>query len=276
MGGVARTRELGGRIRAPAVAGLLYPADPEELGVEVGRLLTIAARGAPVPKALIVPHGALGYSGNVAGRAYGTLAPASESITRVVLAGPLHRGATDGLFVPESDVFATPLGIVPVDVGAIVSLLELPFVRCWDAPHRREHSLEMQLPFLQMTVHRLQIVPLLVGLATPAMVATALRRVWGGAETLVVATTDLSRRVALAEALARDRDTAAQIEKLELVPGQNAACGDVAVAGLLRVAADAGLVARTLDLATSADAGGDASDVVGYGSFALYPREAVG
>lgn len=272
---MARTRAAGRRIRAPAVAGLLYPADPEALADELGRLLTIAPRSAPVPKALVVPHGGLRYSGRVAGCAYGALAPASESIERVVLVGPLHHGDTDGLVVPESDVFATPLGPVPVDVAAIVSLLELPFVRCRDLPHRREHSLEMQLPFLQMTVHRLQIVPLLVGLANPAMVATALRRVWGDRETLVVATTDLSRRDTLAEAVRRDRETAARIERLEFGLGREIACGSDAVEGLLRVAAEAGLVARTLALATSADAGGDPSHVVGYGSFALQPRAAV-
>lgn len=269
MDDVVRTRAFGRRIRAPAVAGVLYPADPEELAEELGRLLEFAPPDAPAPKALIVPHGALRYSGSVAGRAYGTLAPVSETLTRVVLVGPLHRGAIDGLFVPEFDAFATPLGVVPVDVPAVVALLELPFVRCWDLPHRREHCLEMQLPFLQLLVHRLQIVPVLVGLASAAMVATALRRIWGGPETLVVATTDLSRQSTLAEAATRDRATAARIERFEFGLGRELACGSDAIEGLLRVAAEAGLHPRTLDLATSADAGGDPSRVVGYGAFAF-------
>lgn len=270
MGDVVRSRGFGRRIRAPAVAGVLYPADPEELGDELGTLLEIAPAGSPVPKALIVPHGALRYSGNVAGRAYGALAPSSESITRVVLLGPLHHGAVDGLVVPEFDSFATPLGLVPVDVPAIVGLLELPFVRCWDLPHRREHSLEVQLPFLQMLVHRLQIVPLLVGIASAAMVATALRRVWGGPETLVVATTDLGRRSTQLEAVARDRATAARIERLEFGLGRELACGSDAIEGLLRVAAEENLRPRTLQLATSAEAGDDPARVVGYGAFAFY------
>lgn len=267
---MVRTRDFGRRIREPAVAGILYPADPEALGEDIGRLLAVAPVDAPVPKALIVPHGGLRYSGIVAGAAYGALAPAAERITRVVLVGPLHRNAVDGLVVPESDVFATPLGHVPVDVAGVVQLLELPFVRCWDAPHRREHSLEVQLPFLQVLVHRLRVVPVLVGVANATMVATALRRVWGGAETLVVVTTDLSRRCAHFDAVARDRSTAARIERLEPSLGHEAACGSDAVEGLLRVAAEAGLAARTLDLGTSAEAGGDPAQVVGYGAFAFY------
>lgn len=267
---VGRSRSFGRRIRAPAVAGVLYPADPEELAEQLGTLLDSAPPGSPAPKALIVPHGGLRYSGGAAGRAYGTLAPASESITRVVLVGPLHRSAIDGLVVPESDTFATPLGLVPVDVPAIVSLLALPFVRCWDVPHRREHSLEMQLPFLQLLVHRFRIVPVLVGVANATLVATALRRVWGGPETLVVATTDLSRQGSQLEAVERDRATATRIERFEFGLGRDVACGSDAIDGLLRVAEENGLQPRTLDLRTSADAGGDPSRVVGYGAFAFY------
>jgi MEMO1 family protein len=257
------------RVRPPAVAGILYPADAVELSQAVGTLLAHApVADSRHPKALIVPHGGLRHSGHVAARAFRSLD--AGRITRVVLAGPVHRQHLEGIALPESEAFASPLGTVPVDVFGSAALLSLPWVRRADLPHRREHGLEMQLPFLQLLLKDFTVVPILVGRLSAELVATTLRRVWGGPETLVVVTTDLSQHRPYGDAQRRDRTTADRI--VRCLPGlePDCACGGTIVDALLVVAREHGLTPAMLDLANSGDTGGDAQRVVGYGAFGFY------
>jgi AmmeMemoRadiSam system protein B len=258
------------RERAPAVAGILYPADPAELAATIGRLLADAPLEAGRPKALIVPHGGLRHSGAIAAHAYRWLQLEPATITRVVLAGPAHRFAFEGIALPEADTFVTPLGRVPVDAAAKQSLLSLPWIRRTDVPHRREHAIEIQLPFLQLTLEHFTIVPLLVGHATVELVGTALRRIWGGPETLIVVSTDLSQHREYTEAQQLDHDTAERIVRCAAGLPDECACGRTIVDALLGIAAERHLVPRQFDLANSGDTGGDVSRVVGYGAFGFY------
>jgi AmmeMemoRadiSam system protein B len=258
------------RIRSPAVAGVLYPADARELSLTVGSLLACVPRTARRPKALIVPHGSLRHSGELAAHAFAALTRDPEPITRVVLAGPAHRRDVHGIVVPDSEAFATPLGTVPIDVAGRDSLLALPCVRRDDVPHRREHALEVQLPFLQLTLDRFALLPMLVGGVPSDLVAAALRRVWGGAETLVVVTSDLSQHRPYAEAQRLDRATAARIVRGEPGLDRERACGSALIDALLVAAAEHGLEPVALGLANSGDTGGDATRVVGYGAFGFY------
>jgi AmmeMemoRadiSam system protein B len=257
------------RVRAPAVAGILYPADAGELRRAVGLLLADAPSTASRrPKALIVPHGGLRHSGRVAAHAFRSLD--RDAITRVVLAGPVHRQHVDGIALPDVDAFATPLGTVPVDVPGSAALLALPWVRRADLPHRREHALEMQLPFLQLALERFTLLPMLVGRVSAELIAVALRRVWGGPETLVVVTTDLSQHRPYADAQQRDRSTAERIVRSEPGLAPDSACGSAIVDALLLVAREHGLAPAMLELSNSGDSGGDVRRVVGYGAFGFY------
>lgn len=257
------------RVRTPAVAGILYPADARELSQAVGRLLALATSAeSRSPKALIVPHGGLRHSGGVAAHAFRTLD--ADAITRVVLAGPAHRQHLEGIALPEAEAFASPLGTVPVDVFGSAALLSLPWVRRADPPHRREHGLEMQLPFLQLVLKRFTVLPMLVGNLSADLVATSLRRVWGGPETLVVVTTDLSQHRPYGDAQQRDRRTAERIVRCEPGLEPECACGGAIVDALLLVAREHGLRPAMLNLANSGDTGGDARRVVGYGAFGFY------
>lgn len=269
MGEAGDTSAFARRVRAPAVAGILYPADAGELGRAVALLLSrapVAARRSP--KALIVPHGGLRHSGGVAAHAFRTLD--AGAITRVVIAGPVHRQHLEGIALPEAEAFASPLGTVPVDAVASAALLSLPWVRRADAPHRREHAIEMQLPFLQLVLGNFTLVPMLVGRLSAELVAAALRRVWGGPETLVVVTTDLSQHLPYADAQRRDRSTAERIVRREPGLAPDSACGGAIVDALLLVAREHGLAPAMLELSNSGDSGGDERRVVGYGAFGFY------
>jgi AmmeMemoRadiSam system protein B len=252
------------------VAGVLYPSDPAELATAVGTLLADAPAESARPKAVIVPHGGLRHSGAIAAHAFRALLADPGATTRVVLAGPAHRSVFEGIALPEAEAFATPLGAVAVDAAATQSLLSLPWIRRTDAPHRCEHALEMQLPFLQLALDRFQIVPLLVGRASEELVGATLRRVWGGPETLVVVSTDLSQHRGYADAKRLDDDTAARIVRCAGGLDHDCACGGTIVDALLAIARVEALTPRQLDLANSGDTGGDVSRVVGYGAFGFY------
>ena len=198
-------------VRPPAVADHFYPADPRKLEAEVvahlGRAraaLGNAPRAAP-PKAVIAPHAGYLYSGPVAASAYVRIAP--ERVERVVLLGPAHRVALVGLGAPASDAFATPLGAVPIDGAALGKVLSLPQVAPHEAAHREEHSLEVHLPFLQKLLRPFSLVPLLVGDARPEAVAEVLETLWGGPETLVLVSSDLSHYHDYATARRIDAET---------------------------------------------------------------------
>jgi AmmeMemoRadiSam system protein B len=264
------------RVRAPAVAGTFYPADPEALAAAVDGYLEVARRerggpaDAPPPKALIAPHAGYVYSGPVAAAAYVAVEPLRGVVQRVVLLGPSHRVPLRGLAVGTAQAFATPLGDVPVDAEAVEDVLRLPQVKRLDAPHEWEHSLEVQLPFLQRVLGAFRLVPLSVGDATPEQVAEVLELLWGGRETLVVVSSDLSHYHDYETARRLDARTTRAIEALE--PGgldEESACGRVPARGLLVAAKRHRLRVRTLDLRNSGDTAGSRAEVVGYGSYAF-------
>lgn len=257
-------------VRETAVAGTFYPADAVELSAQVQRFLDAAPTAVHQPKAIIAPHAGYVYSGAIAGSAYAPLRAMRGRVSRVLLLGPAHTTAVRGLAASSADAFCTPLGHVPVDRPAMKVLLALPQVQQMDVAHAAEHGLEVQLPFLQMTLGAFHVAPLVVGSATAAQAAQALEAVWGGPETLIVVSSDLSHYHDYATAQRLDRATAAAIEALRpsaLTP--QSACGYVPIRGLLAVAARRGLRAHTLDLRNSGDTAGPRSRVVGYGAFAF-------
>ena len=261
-------------LRDAAVAGYFYPASADALQQEIAECLATATRrSAPPsrrPKALIVPHAGYAYSGPVAASAYASLRPLRCCIRRVVLVGPSHRVAFRGLALSSADAFLTPLGSIDVARDAADVLRTLPQVRELDRAHALEHSLEVQLPFLQTVLEDFDIVPLLVGEATPEEVGGVLEALWGGPETLFVISSDLSHYQDYATAQSIDRVTTRAIESLDVAPidGEHA-CGCGPICGLLWVARAHGLHATTLDVRNSGDTAGDHARVVGYGAYAF-------
>lgn len=261
-------------VRAPAVAGTFYPGDAAELREVVRGYVAAAQEHAPPsppPKAIIAPHAGYAYSGAVAGSAFATLAPLRGRITRVVLVGPAHRAYFEGMAVPQAEAFATPLGLVRVDARAAEELRGTsPRLIASDRAHAGEHSLEVELPFVQVVLGDVPAVPILVGDATDVETAQALERLWGGPETCVVVSSDLSHYHPYAIARRIDEQTARAIE--ELRPdgvGDDQACGGIGVRALLRVARERRLAVTTCDLRSSGDTAGSRDSVVGYGAFAL-------
>jgi AmmeMemoRadiSam system protein B len=259
-------------VRQPAVAGMFYPADSDELSRGVRALLADAAVDdhPRLPKALIVPHAGYIYSGPVAASAYARLKPLADRISRVVLLGPVHRVAVRGLALPQATAFTTPLGEVPLDTGAMASLSDLPQVTLSDAAHAQEHSLEVHLPFLQSVLGDFQLLPLAVGNATAEQVAGVLERVWGGEETLIVISSDLSHFLSYDEACRIDRHTVERILALQPDIDHQQACGATPVNGLLAFAGRHALQPELLDLRNSGDTAGDRTRVVGYTAIAFY------
>jgi hypothetical protein len=258
------------------VAGLFYPANPAELSAGVRALLGAGQTAAAtrIPKALIVPHAGYVYSGPVAGMAYARLRPLADRISRVVLLGPVHRVPVRGLALPQSTRFATPLGEIPLDTAAMAELSGLPQVVISEQAHALEHSLEVHLPFLQTVLGRFQLLPLAVGDASPAQVAGVLAKVWGGPETLIVISSDLSHYLPYAEAQRIDRETVQHILALTPDLDHQAACGATPVNGLLAFAGQHPLRPELIDLRNSGDTAGDHSRVVGYTSIAFYEEDA--
>jgi len=258
-------------IRPAAVAGLFYPGDANALARQVKQLLAGAAASddAPAPKMLVVPHAGYVYSGAVAAHAYARLARWRARVRRVVLLGPVHRVPVRGLAVPSAAAFETPLGRVELDRAAIDGLADLPQVVTSDAAHAQEHALEVQLPFLQSVLERFTLVPLAVGAASADAVAQVIERLWGGDETLLVISTDLSHYLPYAQAQAIDRATVGRIVQLDPQLDHEQACGATPLAGALMAARAHGLVPRLLDLRNSGDTAGDRSRVVGYCAVAL-------
>ena len=257
-------------VRRPAVAGSFYPADPERLRAQVRGFLRDAPGSGEAPKALIVPHAGYVYSGPIAASGYARLGRGRGLVTRVVLLGPSHRVPFRGMALSGARAFATPLGDVPVDLAAVEAVRDLPHVKVWDAPHEHEHSLEVQLPFLQEVLGSFLLVPVVVGDAAASEVDALLERLWGGPETAVVVSSDLSHYLDQVSATQVDRATTASI--LALRPeaiGTEAACGFFPVRGLLVAARNHGLRAEALDLRTSGDTAGDRDRVVGYGAYAF-------
>ncbi|MDP3939730.1 MAG: AmmeMemoRadiSam system protein B [Deltaproteobacteria bacterium] len=256
--------------RKPAVAGLFYPADAGELRAMIGRYLAEARPGEGAPKAIIVPHAGYVYSGPIAAAAYARVASARGRVRRVVLLGPAHRVRFSGLAVSSADAFRTPLGEVPIDAAAVASIMPLPQVSVLDEAHAEEHSLEVQLPFLQEILGDFSLVPLAVGDAGAAEVGEVIEKLWGGDETLIVISSDLSHYLDYESARLRDEATSRAIEALGYEDiSYDDACGRDPVNGLLFVARKRGMQAERLDLRNSGDTAGTPDRVVGYGAYAF-------
>ena len=257
--------------RPAAVAGLFYPDSPIELKHTLTDLLANAkvTTLARPPKALIVPHAGYIYSGAVAASAYARLGDLRGRIRRVVLLGPTHRVYVRGLALPEAECFATPLGEVQLDRAGMQLLSGLPQVTQSAAAHQMEHSLEVQLPFLQQVLGDFKLLPLAVGEATAAEVAEVLETVWGGDETLIVISSDLSHFLPDAVARKVDGGTVDAILALNSHLNHEQACGATPVNGLLLAARKHGLRPVALDVRNSSDTAGDPERVVGYASFAF-------
>jgi hypothetical protein len=257
------------------VAGLFYPESRAELSVAVRTMLDSAPveTVARPPKALIVPHAGYVYSGPVAASGYARLAPLAGRIRRVVLLGPVHRVPLRGLALPGATVFTTPLGEVPLDSAGMQMLADLPQVTVSEAAHAQEHSLEVHLPFLQTVLGDFRLLPLAVGDATVEEVAEVLTRVWGGEETLIVISSDLSHYLPYEVARRTDNETVRHILALRADLDHREACGATPVNGLLACAAGHGLVAELLDLRNSGDTAGDKTHVVGYAAIAFHEAD---
>lgn len=256
--------------RQPAVAGSFYPANPQQLHSMLTQYLNDAETDEKVPKAIIAPHAGYIYSGPIAATAYARLKKARDRITRVVLIGPSHRVAFRGLAVSRAETFTTPLGRILVDQEAVEAIVQLPFVEYIEQAHTHEHSLEVHLPFLQEMLGDFKIVPIVAGDASPEQVSQVLAALWGGDETLIVISSDLSHYHAYATAQQLDKATSLAIENLqyeELAP--ESACGKVPVSGLLKLAREKSLSVKTIDLRNSGDTAGDRDSVVGYGAYVI-------
>ena len=265
------------RIREPAVAGRFYPADPAELRATLQTCFERACPvrpGAPCPRALIVPHAGYAYSGVAAATAFSTLREHRALIWRVVLLGPSHQMAFKGLALSRAESYRTPLGDIPLDTGSSRRLLSLPGVHLLEAAHLHEHSLEVQLPFLQTVLGEFMLLPVVVGDADPAQVAALLEAFGGDEGTLFVISSDLSHDLDDAAAKILDRLTCDAIEQLDAAAiGDRQACGRIAVKGLLLHAERRHWKAETLALCNSGDGRpGDPGRVVGYGAWAFHPE----
>ena len=257
-------------IRPAAVAGMFYTADPAQLRAEVQSMLAEASVVAPAPKAIIVPHAGYIYSGAIAANAFAQLMPAKDRIKRVVLLGPCHRVALSGLATSSADYFETPLGLIPIDRELSDKLTQLPQVQEFDLTHEQEHSLEVQLPFLQQTLGEFTLLPLVVGEASGTEVHEALEAVWGDDETLIVISSDLSHYHDYNTAQSMDATTCQAIENLDTDHiHYEQACGRNPVLGLLLSACKHNLKVTTLDLRNSGDTAGSKDKVVGYGAWAF-------
>ena len=262
------------QIRPAAVAGAFYPGNGQVLSRDLDALLASAPQAhGPLPKALIVPHAGYLYSGPIAASAYRRLAAGRGQITRVVLLGPAHRVAVRGLALPQTDAFATPLGLVRIDQATCDAIRTLPQVVSSDKAHAQEHALEVQLPFLQKVLGEFALVPLVVGDASAEEVAQVLDQLWGEPETLIVISSDLSHYLPYALAQRVDQETTDMILRLQTGINHEQACGGTPVNGLLIAAKQHGLKPELLDLRNSGDTAGGPEQVVGYAAFAFVAED---
>lgn len=260
------------QIRQPAVAGMFYPADKQSLKSDIQQYLQqVTTESDTVPKAIVVPHAGYVYSGPIAASAYKQLLPFKDKITRVILLGPSHQVAFRGLAIPQADFFNTPLGNIPIDHEGITLLADLPQVIASDQAHLQEHSLEVQLPFLQEVLNDFSLIPLVVGETERYEVAEVINKLWDDEHTLIVISTDLSHYHNYNEAKQLDSATSDAIVNLkpDLI-GYEDACGRNGLKGMLTVAEEKHLSVDLLDLRNSGDTAGDKSRVVGYAAYVIH------
>jgi AmmeMemoRadiSam system protein B/AmmeMemoRadiSam system protein A len=259
-------------IRPPAIAGTFYPNNPVELEATIKYFLNEAVRNfgpaVNVPKAIIVPHAGYIYSGLTAAAVYNRLQPAREVIKRVVILGPCHCVAINGIALPSTEIFQTPLGNILLDKDSITSILNLDSVEVFNETHVNDHSIEIHLPFLQKILADFKLVPLIVGDSNPEKIAEVLDVLWGGPETLILISSDLSHYLRYDQAKMADSQTRIAIEQMDLnALGKDQACGFHSVKGLLMLAKAKGLSVTTADIRNSGDTAGTKDRVVGYGSW---------
>lgn len=255
-------------VRKPAVAGMFYPADAQALRSTLKQLLANATTHGSTPKALIVPHAGYIYSGPIAANAYHLLDSSHDKIKRIVLLGPSHRVPFQGLALSSAEFFSTPLGDIPIDQAGQSKLLNLSQVSFFDDAHVMEHSLEVQLPFLQTVLDQFSLIPIVVGEASAEEVCEVLELVGMGEETLIVISSDLSHYHDYETARRMDQKTTLIIESLHPENlHENDACGRNPIKGLLLLAQKQGLHVSTLDLRNSGDTAGPRDRVVGYGAY---------
>ena len=263
---------LRSEVHPAQVAGMFYPAEPETLRALIAGVRKRARPdGSVAPKVVVAPHAGIVYSGSVAATAFSPWARRPEPPRRIVIVGPAHRVAFRGLAIHPALTWLTPLGEVGIARDLHVRLAEARAVAVDARPFAGEHSLEMHLLMLQAMLPKpFEILPILVGDADPHAIAEALRLVWGGPETVIAVSSDLTHFLDSESARSIDADTARLIETLDAqsLDGRRA-CGFLPIKGALEIAAERDLRASRLHLATSADVGADASRVVGYGAFAL-------
>lgn len=257
-------------VRKPAVAGYFYPNDSKELSNMIHKFLAKANSDLPIPKAIIAPHAGYVYSGPIAASAYAVLSKVKQRIKQIILLGPAHRYPLKGIAIPQVDFFATPLGQIPIDKTALSIIAKLPQVKSIEAAFNQEHSLEVQLPFLQTILSQFSLVPLLVGQTSPEQVAEVLKLLWGDESTLIIVSSDLSHYHEYQQACQIDQVTAQDIAGLCLDKiGYEQACGRNPMLGLLHVAKEFNMRINVLDLRNSGDTAGSKDSVVGYGAFHL-------
>ena len=261
------------QIREAAVAGVFYPENSYTLAAQIAHMLEQAraqqAGAREHPKALIVPHAGYMYSGPTAALAYAQLESGRSTIHRVVMLGPVHRVAVRGLALPEADTFATPLGEVALNRAAVQTALACPKVVTSAQVHAGDHALEVQLPFLQTVLDHFTLVPLVVGDASPGEVEQVLEALWGGPETLIVVSSDLSHYLPYRIAQTIDSETVHTILDLNATLTHEEACGATPVNGLLLAARRHGLKPVLLGACNSGDTAGDKHRVVGYAAIAF-------
>jgi len=258
------------RSRPARVAGQFYPGSAENLSRTVSRLLASAeTKERSGISGIIVPHAGYVYSGPIAARAFASLPPSRSRFRRCVLVGPSHFVPFKGIAAPSFASFSTPLGEIPVDTVAVKGLLTEGHAVIEDAPHERDHAIEVELPFLQAIYGDLPIIPLLFGFTSARAIAAVIAEVWSD-ETLLVVSSDLSHYEDYEAARAHDMRTAESIEAFEeSVIGPADACGHLAARGALIEAKRRGLTIERIDLRNSGDTAGDKQSVVGYGAWAI-------
>jgi len=259
------------QVRKAAVAGHFYPEDPEKLQLMIRQLLHQKPLLKKPPKAIIAPHAGFIYSGGVAALLYAQFLSVKDQIKRVVLLGPSHRVALRGIATSGKTIFETPLGQIPIDCESVQKILQLPQVGELEQAHEQEHSLEVQLPFLQEVLENFTLVPLVVGETAPEQISEVIEKLWGGAETLIVISSDLSHFHDYETAQKMDQRTSKAIEELSFdqITSEDA-CGRNPVKGLLYLARLKKITGKTIALCNSGDTAGDKNRVVGYGAYVFY------
>lgn len=257
-------------IRPAAVSGLFYPANGPALNtMVVNELRSVKSHSnSRFPKAIIVPHAGYIYSGAIAASAYSRLQPYRQHIKRVIIIGPSHRVGFNGLALSSADYFETPLGNIPVDKETNEQLLAIDGVKTLDQAHVQEHSIEVQLPFLQNVLDDFTIVPIVAGNASAKLVDKVINSLWSNDNTVIVISSDLSHYHDYVSAQQLDLSTSDAILNLDLnqIDSEHA-CGCVGIRGLLSFAQHHAVEATSLDIRNSGDTAGDKDSVVGYGAF---------